>query len=418
MELGIMETPLLEIGLLLLAGFGSELIAERIGLPGVSLFIVTGAIIGQTGLLPPDFLDQSQGLVDLALAIIGFLIGGSLQWNRLKRLGKLVFAVLFAEFYGATVLVSLSTFLVSHLVYGMHWTSAAALAIILGSISAATAPAATMAVVHEQRARGPLTTMVLSIVAADDGLALITYAAAIGGAGMILGHEGSLLLTLLEAAREIGVSLVLGLAGSALLKLLLRNINARESMLLPTFTVILLCFGVSVHLEAGGLLSCMVLGMAMANWFRRFESIYGIISDSFESIIFTLFFLLSGMHMRLDVLGGVWILALAYFLARIVGKASGVYMAASLSRAPREIRKYAGMALVPQAGVALGLALQTHSHIDLPEGGTEILLSVVVATTTVNELLGPILTRRALILAGESHSVRQPGMQEQADEDR
>lgn len=402
-----METPLLWIGILLLIGFASEFIAERLNLPGVSLYIVAGALLGRLEVLPDGFLKQSQVMVDLALAIIGFLIGGSLQWTRLKKLGSLVLRVLFAEFYTATILVGISTFLVAHLWTGLHWTTAASLALILGSISAATAPAATLAVVHEQRSRGPLTTMILSIVAADDGLALITYAAAIGGAGLLLGQEGSLASSVLTALQEIGISVGLGLVGALLMKLILKNVHSQESTLLPSFAVILLCFGLSHYLEAGGLLTCMVLGMVMANIYSRFDSIYTSISDSFESIIFTLFFLISGMHLRLDVLAGSWAIAMAYFLARILGKSSGAYLGARWSDAPDSIRRYTGMALVPQAGVALGLALQTSSSIQLPEGANEILLSVVVATTTLNELLGPPLTRRALIRAGESHSVRQ-----------
>ncbi len=401
-----METPLLWIGLLLLAGFGSEFLAERLGLPGVSLFILTGAVLGTLDILPAGFLEQTEIIVELALAIIGFLIGGSLQWSRLRKLGNLVFRVLFSEFYAATILVGLTTFTIAWQFAGLPWNIALALALVLGSIAAATAPAATLAVVHEQRARGPLTTIVLSIVAADDGLALITFSAATAGAGMLLGYEGTLLLSLLDALREIGVSVLLGLAGALVLRLVLGRVEHRESMLLPTFTIILLCAGLANFLEAGGLLACMVLGMALVNSYRHFDSIYSVISDSFESIIFTLFFIISGLHIQWDILGGAWLLALGYFMARMTGKASGAYLAARFSNADPAIRKYTGMALMPQAGVALGLALQARTRLNFPGNIEEILLSVVIATTTVSELLGPLFTRRALVLAGESHSVR------------
>ncbi|MBI41664.1 MAG: hypothetical protein CMF59_18885 [Leptospiraceae bacterium] len=401
-----METPLLWIGILLLAGFGSEFLAERLGLPGVSLFILTGAILGTLDFLPDGFLEQTEIIVELALAIIGFLIGGSLEWSRLRKLGNLVFRVLFSEFYAATIMVAISTFLIAWQVSALPWNVALALALVLGSIAAATAPAATLAVVHEQRARGPLTTIVLSIVAADDGLALITFSIATAGAGMLLGYEGTLFTSILEALREVGLSVLLGLLGALVLRLVLRRIQQRETMLLPTFTVILLCSGLAAYLEAGGLLACMVLGMALVNTYRHFDSLYSVISDSFESIIFTLFFILSGMHIQWEILGGVWLLATGYFVARMMGKASGAYLAARYSHADPVIRKYTGLSLMPQAGVALGLALQARTGLNFPGNVAEILLSVVIATTTVSELLGPFFTRKALILAGESHSMR------------
>ena len=401
-----MESPLLWIGLLLLAGFGSEFLADRAGLPGVSLFILTGALLGMLGILPDGFVEQSDVVVDLGLAIIGFLIGGSLQWDRLKRLGNVVWRILFSEFYGATMSVTATIFAIAFWFDSFSWTGALALALILGSISAATATAATLAVVHEQRARGPLTTVILSIVAADDGLALITYSVAISVAGMLLGQGTSLQVSLLAAGYEILSSVLIGIGGAVFLKIVLRRNQNGSSMLLPGFTAILLCFGLSSYLDAGGLLSCMVLGAFLVNTYHRFDTLYNAIADSFESIIFTLFFILSGLHIRWDILGAAWVLALGYFFARITGKLTGSYLAARLSNADPVIKKYTGMSLIPQAGVALGLALQTRSQISLPHGGNEILLSVVIATTTINELLGPVLTRRALILAGESHTVR------------
>ena len=208
------------------------------------------------------------------------------------------------------------------------------------------------------------------------------------------------------AVREVGLSVLIGVGCALLLQLILKRIQNRKSMLLPAFTMILICSGAATYMESGGLLACMVLGMMLVNTYKHFDSLYSILSDSFESIIFTLFFILSGIHIKWDILGSAWVLAAVYFVARISGKISGTYLAGRISNASPAIRKYTGMALMPQAGVALGLALQAHARADFPESISEILLSVVIATTTVNELVGPIFTRKALILSGEAHSVR------------
>ena len=398
-----MEPILLWIGIILIAGFGSELLANRLGLPGVSLFIIMGAILVRVGILTPDFVEQSSVLVDLALSIIGFLIGGSLQWNRLKKLGSLVVRVLFAEFYGAFMLVSLLTGFVAFLAIGLSKEQSIALGLLLGAISAATAPAATLAVVHELRARGPLTTLVLSIVAADDGLALITYALVWPAATTMLGAQTSALDSLVDALGHLAVSIGIGIVFALILRQVFRRL--KSDFLPPTFAVILLCFGLANYLQGEGLLSCMVLGIVLSNTFDQFESLYDRISQNFEGIIFTIFFILSGAHIQWEVIVTVWALALTYFLSRITGKFIGASTAATLSHAEPALRKYTGMALMPQAGVGLGLALQAKQSLAAMgyNSVAQILLNVVVATTTVYALIGPIFTRKALELAGESH---------------
>ena len=402
-----MTESLFWIGLILLLGYLGERLTSRLRLPGVSGYILIGAAISPDsfGLLPADLVHQTEPLLHLALAMVGFLIGGSLEWKRLGRLGRGVVGILFAQFYATILLVSVGLFFALPLLTDLPADRRSlAVALLFGLIAAATAPAATLAVIHQYHAKGVLTTTVLAVVAADDGLALATYsllaptAVEILGASTVIGRRAAL-----HGMSELLLSGGLGLAGGFVAQFL-RQVIMGTTEALPIFAISLLFYGIALHFQLNALLVAMIMGFTLANLAGRFDEIARGLR-SYEDPLFTLFFILSGAHLDPALIAKVWPVAVAFVVFRFLGKTTGVYMGAILTHSPPSIRKYGGLALLPQAGVALGLALLVASHLrGRPEAA--FVMNVTIATVIINEVVGPAFTRFALFRAGEARETR------------
>ena len=395
--------------MIVLLGYVGEKLTTQLRLPGVSGHILIGAALSPDsfGVLPVDFVRQTEPLIQLALAMVGFLIGGSLEWKRLRKLGRVVAGVLFGQFYGTILVVTLGLFLALPLLTGVSPDlRCLAIALLFGLIASATAPAATLAVIHEYRAKGPLTTTVLAVVAADDGLALATYsllAPAAIAALALTAHAGSWEIAASAAARNGLVELLaatgLGVLGG-LVGHLARRYSPANGRALPMFALSLVFYGIALEFHFNALLVSMVLGLTLANLAGRFEDIARGMRP-YEDSVFTIFFVLSGAHADLTLIVMVWPIALVFVLLRLLGKVSGAYVGAYMTAAPDAIRKVAGLALLPQAGVALGLALLVTR--DLHDRSTaSLIMNVTLAAVLINEVAGPVCTRFALFRSGEA----------------
>ena len=395
----------LALGLILTAGlFGSRLL-RRLRLPAVTGYIIMGLLLGPSvgGVIPAETVAQLDILTSITLAVVAYLIGGSLRLDSLRGLGSSVLWVTFLQSIGAWILVTaLLSLAVQWAVPGVPFREFAfPLAFVVGAISSATAPAATMAIVRELKAKGPLTTTLLAVVALDDGVAVVAFAIAVGVCSplVIPGAVVTIGSVLWGPLWHILASIALGAALTPLIVVGTRYMRSRDTQMALVFGAVMLCAGLCVWLDLSLIMANMMLGFVGVNVVRRSDepSVIG----EMETILYTLFFVLAGLHFDMAVLKAAGLLALAIVAARCCGKYGGTFVGATVARAPEQIRKYLGLALLPKAGVTVGLALLAAA--EFPSFG-DLMMNAVLASTIVNELVAPPLTRMAISKAGESYA--------------
>jgi len=393
------------IGLLFTAGYAAGVLSERFRLPKVTGYLLTGLLLSPTvsGILPAPFMEGSRELVHFSLAVIAFMIGGSLKLEKIRKLEKSILAIMLGESELAFLFVGAGmALLLPFLLPDAGREQVLTTALFLGAISAATAPAAVLAVIHQYRARGPLTLTVLGVVATDDAVALINFSIVLGLASTLMGvTDTPLLSSLVTPLIGIAVSLAGGIAAGWLQGVHLRYIGSESGLVISSAGVLLLLYGAVERFGYDGLLAAMAYGMTLVNTSARSDALFVTVRHHFEEMIFVLFFLISGATMELAVLAAVWPVALLYVVLRLLGKIAGSRAGARLSGAPESVRRRIGPALMPQAGVALGLALILYHHVEFGAIGS-VVLNTVIAATVVNELVGPLLLRRMLVNAGET----------------
>jgi len=397
---------LLLLGIILIIGLAGGRLFEKIGIPQVVGYIIFGVFMGDslTHLIPSQLLDNLAPLTYLALAFIGFMVGGELKKLLFKKYGKQFLAILLSEGLLAMAVVTSLVYL---------WTKNLPLAIILGALCSATAPAATVDVLWEYRSRGPLTTTILAIVALDDGLALILYGFAYAFANVLLsGNPLSLHIMLVQPLFEIFGAIILGGAIGFLLDLASRFIKLKGDRLVISIAAILLASGLAIYFDFSLILTNMAAGLILANVHpHRNEANFNLIK-SFVPPIYIVFFIFVGARLQLGLLPKMGMVGLLYVVGRTAGKWSGAYFGAHLSGAQKAVQKYLGLALFSQAGVAIGLALDIYQHFSrLGPAGTQLgetVINVIAATTLLVQIIGPPSVKLAITKAGEIAKEESP----------
>ena len=396
--------PLLIVGLATILSFGAGWLIHKLKFPMVTGYVLMGALLGASaiGLFNARALDQVNVVSDLALGVVAFSIGGELKRQVFKQLGKSIFSIVLFEALGAFVLVTTAMFFMTHKLY---------MALILGAVSAATAPAATVAVLQQYRAKGPLTTTILAVVGIDDAIALIIYAFASSIAkALIGGGEGvSLSSALLIPVVEIFGAIVVGLLMGAILSALSRKMREQAYLLTLTMGAILICSGIALRFQLSELLANMALAMAFVNLApaRRSKQVLDVVQLMGFPLI-AAFFCLAGARLEIGLLPQIGWMGLVYTLTRMAGKFGGAFTGAKLSHAPQVVQKYIGLSLWPQIGVALALAIIVGK--DFKFYGDEghflatLVINLLLFTTLITEVVGPLMTRWALGRAGETGS--------------
>ena len=401
--------PLLFLGIIILAGYAGGRIAHALSLPRISGYIVAGMLLspGITGVLSVSIIEGELSIIThIALGIIAFSIGGALEFYKLKKLGKPIIVITLVQAAVVALLVSLSViFLFPHLPgAGLEKGSVLlAVGLFLGAICAATAPAAVLGVIHEYKARGPMTTVLLGVITLDDGITLILFSMAAGFAGSLGGSGVSLLQAgLVEPAREILTAILVGCAVGLLLRLLIPVAKRRGALLGLTLGSIFLTSGIALTMHISSLLACMTLGLVLVNTMKRpeqwFESV-----EKIEEPLFAMFFVLAGAHLKPGVLMAAGTLTLVILIMRTIGKLGGAYLGAVMSDAPLAIRRYLPLGLLPQAGVSIGLALAAKEYISDP-AIARIMVNAILGSVIINELVSPLLVKTALLRSGEAGS--------------
>jgi len=391
------------IGSILLLGALGGRLFQKLKIPQVVGYIVIGIIIGQSGfqVLSANVITTLEPISSMALALIGFLIGGELKINVLKKYGKQFTGILFFEaivpFFVVSIVVTIISFL-----FTKDIKTSLALGLILGSISSATAPAATTDVLRENRTRGPLTTTVLGIVAMDDAVALILYAFSSSIASSLLGYTGgSLGMQLLTLAYDVFGSILLGSLIGVVLSRFIRNVMTDEGRILAfSLGAILLSTGLCVFLELDTILAAMSVGFFMVNFAPAKTRPTFDLVEKFTPPIYVLFFVLVGAKLNIwNVTAYLGLIAIIYILCRTVGKSIGSKLGAKITKAPETVKKYLPWCLLSQAGVAIGLSIAAGQTFATTIGPSIIL--IITATTFVVQLLGPICVKYAVNGAGE-----------------
>lgn len=383
-------SDLLILGVFLLIGWGAHVIGSRVHVPRVTLLLSVGLLAGPAvlDLVPAEIAQWFPMVSQIALAMIGFLLGESLVGRELKQRARTVLFVSIGATLGPILVVTLLLLLIG---------TDLALALLLAGIATATAPAAIVDVVHETAAEGPLTETTLGVVAIDDAWGVMLFSLLLVAIEAMAGTANPLNEILWGVWEVLGALLLGGLIGIPMAWSIGR-MRPGEPTLIEAAGFVLLCAGLAIQLHASYLLACMALGATVAvrakHHTRPFRDIEGV-SEPFLVI----FFLLAGHEFNLATLRALGIIGGTYVLARSLGKIAGAAIGARLAQAPPVVQARIGWCLLPQAGVALGLALLVAER--LPDLGYSV-LPLVIASTVLFELFGPLLTRWQLARAGET----------------
>ena len=404
---------LLSLSVALFAGLMLSRLAKVAQLPAVTAYLVAGILIGPyllgalgikgLGFTSMAELHDLSLLSDVALGFIAFSIGNEFRLSQLKQTGKQATVIGIFQAVAATLLVDAA-------LIGLHFLIPDKLplpsAIVLGAVASATAPAATLMVVRQYKAKGPLTDLLLPIVALDDAVGLILFAISFGVAKALLSGQVDLISVLLEPILEVVLSLLLGALMGGLFSFCERFFHSRSKRLSMSVTFVLLTVALSmlkfevggIHIAFSSLLTCMMLGTVFCNVCDFSEELMDRI-DRWTAPLFILFFVLSGAELELAVFRDPLIVfvGVVYILFRSLGKYFGAFFSAKAVRCPPRIVNYLGITLLPQAGVALGMAIKAEA---LGAEGA-VVANITLFSVLIYELIGPYLTKIALLKAGD-----------------
>jgi Kef-type K+ transport system membrane component KefB len=379
---------LLSVGMVILLGLLGGKLSHHLKIPSVTGYMLTGLVFGPSvlGLISASTLDDIRMINDIALGLILFAIGGEVELQHLRSMGRKVILIALAESFGAFILVSLAT---------MAITSNFGLAILLGSVSMATAPGVTLLVIREYHTKGPLTETLLAIVALNNVICLVLFRLLF--AFYSLAHGEPLGETSIELVKELAGSVVIGAAVAALITFWEQKIEDLSELLLVIIGGLLLGIGLAKTIGISHLIVCLLIGAITNNLSMMHRLVYAELRQT-EMPFYIAFFVLSGASLHLGSLAHLGLLGMAYLVARPLGKFIGAWAAAARFGAEPQVTRNLGLTLVPQAGVAIGLVLAvTETH---PEMG-HIMVTVILSSVIVYEGVGPFLTRLALSRARE-----------------
>lgn len=403
---------LIHLSVCLVGGLLLTRLTNKLRLPDVTAYLLSGLLLGPfclgllhipgVGFSTPEEVKSLDLICQVALGFIAFTIGNEFRLEQLKHMGRQAITV-------GILQAVITTAVVDVLLIALHFIDPALIsissAITLGAIAAATAPAATLMVVRQYKADGPLTRLLLLVVAIDDAVGLVLFSASYGVAAALESGTISMMTVLVEPMIEIVLSLALGALAGWVLFRVEKYFHSRSKRLSISIAFVLLTVGISmseftvggVHVGFSLLLVCMMTGTVFCNICDFSEEIMSRI-DSWTAPLFVLFFVLSGAELDLKILSNplVLLIGAVYIVGRSLGKYFGAYSSCRLTGCSDEITKHLGITLLPQAGVALGMAL---TAANLSDGA--VVRNVVLFSVLVYELVGPAFTKRSLMAAGE-----------------
>ncbi len=390
-------TTLLALSIAIMAGLLVSRFIKLVHMPNVTAFLIGGLLIGPSvlGILSQEMTDSLSIITEAALGFIAYSIGAEFKLSYLKRIGTKPVVITICEGLGAVLIVDIVLIILS--LCGVPGFDLP-MCITLGAIASATAPAATLMVIRQYKAKGPVCEMLLPVVAMDDALGLMAYAISISVAqAMVSGAPMTVVNMALIPLGEIVGSLVIGTVIGFVLSLCMSFFHSRGNKLALTIAAIFLALGLCDLWGLSNLLCIMMIGAVMTNVCKTANVVIEQ-TDRFTPPLFLLFFVISGAQLNLGVLPTVGLVGVCYVLFRVVGKWLGAMLGSRMVHAHPNVQKYLGFTLIPQAGVAIGLATMTLTK--LPQYGRQI-QAIILAGTLIYELTGPVITKIALTKAGE-----------------
>ncbi|MBR2502897.1 MAG: cation:proton antiporter [Oscillospiraceae bacterium] len=408
-----MSNILLNVSIALLAGLLMTRVFSRLRLPDVTAYLVAGVLIGPycigafgiqgLGFTSMHEVETLNLISNVALGFIAFSIGNEFRIEDLKKIGKQAFTIGIFEALTASLFVNIA-------LIAMHFIMPDKIslpqAIVLGAIATATAPAATLMVVRQYKAKGPVTDLLLPIVALDDAVCLIVFAVLFGIAKTLISGTVDFISIIVNPLVEIAASLILGAVMGWILTQIEKMFHSNTNRLNMTIAFVFLTVSLSmikftvgpVHVGFSSLLVCMMLGTVFCNTCPLAEDLMGA-ADKWTSPLFALFFVISGAELELDVFGdgAIVLIGVVYIVVRCIAKYTGAYFSAKATKCSPVIQKYLGITLFPQAGVALGMCT-TAAQLGA-EG--DLIRNIVLFAVLIYEIFGPLMTREALTAAGD-----------------
>ncbi len=374
---------------------------QKLRVPQIIGYIIIGIVLGPLlKLISPQMVEVLEPFNTFALGVIGFLIGNELKREVFVKFGRQVISILIFEGITAFLLVGGLTFLI--MLYFSDWQTSLAVGLVFGAICAATDPASTVNVLWEYKTRGPLTTMLMAIVALDDALALLLYIFSVSIAGFITGHQadGGLLVLLFYAFTEIIGSLVLGVLAAFVLRSILKRLDDNEKILVFTIGIIILTIGFASSFHMDVILSSMALGVTLVNISPRGSIKSFDLVRRFSPPIYVLFFVIIGSRLNISGLNPqIWMLAGVYVIGSIIGKTAGAFWGGVYSKAVPTVRKYLGFCLYQQGTIAIALLIMASERFEGEIRDT--MLSVIIIGVFVLQFIGPLCLKAGAKRAGE-----------------
>lgn len=391
----MINNPILSLAIIFILSFFFARLAKKLKIPTITAYVVLGILLSPSllNLISDSFLSKADFFSNIVLGMIAFALGESFSLSVLRRVGRLVVAISISASLFPWLLVTLATWLIFNQPFYI--------ALVFGAIAAATAPAAVVMVTQEYRSKGEFTDTLLGVVAIDDAWALVIFGLSLSLANSFV-HGGydffSITRDLLKTLIEIGGSFISGALIAIIFNKLSRFINTMKERLIYTLGFLFLVIGLAISFNFSILLSCMFFGAVLSNTNQKSFQFFDALRE-INAPLYLIFFVLAGASLKISVLSTAMALTAGFIIFRTIGKVAGSYLGAKIVDASSAIKKYMGLALIPQAGVALACALIAKHSI----GGFwgDKILAVTVASTVIFELIGPGLTKFSLGKAGE-----------------
>lgn len=402
---------LLIIGLLLIVGYSLGFLASKIGLPKIIGYIATGILFSpySFGFINENILSQTEPLINVSLAFIAFEVGGSLKWEKLKNYGTILTRILLLESLLPFFLVLLFIGAAGYLFPGFfsmesHWMLI--LALLVAPLASPTDPSATIAVMHQYKAKGQVSDTIMAVAALDDAMGVLLFSISMAIAAIVAGSgDTGIGVSILNALYKIAGAVLAGGVLAWITGLLSRffKLQNEGQWIVLLSAVIIFTFGISSFLKLDELLAVMALGAFIANFNPQSNLLFKIVERYTEALVILLFFILSGLHLNISVIPQAALLIGVFVILRISGKYFGARLGAIWGGAPKNVRKYTGGGLIPQGGIVIGLALLISKNPAFA-AVSDTLLALIMGSAVFHELLGPITAIHALKKAGETSS--------------
>ncbi len=387
------------ISIALIFGFIGGKIVHRFRLPRVVGYLVAGLIFGPSflGAFSLDSLEQLNLFTDFALSLVAFIIGSEMKLSTLKEMGRGIGIITILESLGAFLLVTMGVYLLTKKLY---------LALVFGALAPASAPAGTVAVLQECKAKGRLTNALYAVVGLDDGLAIMIFAVAVALSKLLLTGKTMSIGSIFQGPiMEIVSSIALGCFVGIITGYFTRWLSTAESVFTVTLGGILVCTGIAEYFHFSLILANLSLGLVFVNLFSAANKKAYRAIQSISLPVYIIFFFLAGAHLQIALLPSMGLLGLVYLICRSCGLIGGAFLGATVTEQQPVIRKYLGLGILSQAGVAIGLALLvSYEFGSLGQEGQRLAITAIntiAATTIIFEIIGPIGTKFAITRAGE-----------------